>query len=233
MQTVFVCGGKGTRLAPRRVGPKSLLSVGGTTLLARIVVSVRAFHDSARPPIVIVDARDNETPLALTALVPAAHAIRQAKPDGVANALLLAEPVLDDLVLVTLGDLFLDGAFAPFPRGPGLVFWRDAPAAETQKNFGVSLNADGFVSGVIEKPVDCHGLRCGMGVYVLTRSVISAFRDAPIDPRTGERGITAAVQAALDAGVAFHAIPFSGYYNNVNSLSDVAAVEHHLVPVGR
>ena len=233
MQTVFVCGGKGTRLAPRRVGPKSLVTVGGTTLLARIVASVGAFHDSARPPLVIIDAQDDETPLALTALLPTARVIRQAQPDGVANALLLAEPFLDNMVLVTLGDLFLDGAFAPFPRGPGLVVWRDAPAAETQKNFGVSLNADGSVSGVIEKPVDCRGLRCGMGVYVLTRSVISAFRDAPIDARTGERGITAAVQAALDAGVAFNAIPFSGYYNNVNSLADVAAVGHHLVPAGR
>jgi dTDP-glucose pyrophosphorylase len=233
MQVVFVCGGRGTRLAPRRVGPKSLVGVGGTTLLARIVASVGAFHDSARPPIVIVDARDDETPLVLAVLLPAARVVRQAQPDGVANALLLAEPFLDDVVLVALGDLFLDGAFAPFPCGPGLALWRDAPAAETQKNFGVSLNADGSVSGVIEKPVDCHGLRCGMGVYVLTPSVISVFRHSPIDARTGERGITAAVQAALDAGVAFSAIPFSGYYNNVNSLSDVAAVEHHLVPVRR
>src|SRR5439155_6499801 len=108
------CGGKGTRLAPRRVGPKSLVTVGGTTLLARIVASVGAFHDSARPPIVIVDAQDDETPHALTALLRTAQVIRQAQPDGVANALLLAEPFLDDVALVTLGDLFLDGVFAPF-----------------------------------------------------------------------------------------------------------------------
>jgi len=54
-----------------------------------------------------------------------------------------------------------------------------------------------------------------------------------IDPRTGERGITGAVQSAIDAGVRFRAIPFSGYYNNVNSSSDVMAVESYLARVVR
>src|SRR5437762_2818469 len=86
-------------IAPAGSGgrPKSLVTVGGTTLLARIVAFVGAFHDSARPSLVIIDAQDDETPLALTALLPTARVVRQAQPDGVANALLLAEPFLDDV----------------------------------------------------------------------------------------------------------------------------------------
>ena len=102
---------------------------------------------------VIIDAEDQETPQAVIRLLPEAHVIRQAQPDGVANALLLARPFLDDVVVVTLGDLFLDGTLGAMPARASLVFWRSAPVSETQKNFGISANADGFVSEVIEKPV--------------------------------------------------------------------------------
>ena len=190
-------------------------------------------HTSHHPPVVIIDAQDHDTPGALNQLLPNAHVIPQPQPDGVANALLLAQPFLDDVVLVTLGDVYWDGTFATLPRDPALVVWRDAPPAETRKNFGVSAGSNGFVVEVIEKPIDCHGLSCGMGVYVLTRPVISCFQDAPVDSRTGERGITGGIQAAIDAGITFRAIRFSGYYNNVNSRSDVIAVEDHIAQLAR
>ena len=227
MQVVLVCGGRGTRLWPRQVGPKSLVPLGGSSLLARLVGALAGVHTSAKPPIVVIDALDRETPAVIGALLPAARLVRQQRPDGVANALLLVEPQMDDLVCAVLGDLFVDGAVAPLSAVPGVLFWRGAPVEETRKNFGVMCDG-GIVRAVVEKPVDCDGLQCGMGVYVLSRSIVSGFRDAPIDGRCGERGITAAIQSAIDAGHAFAAVPFSGYYNNVNAPADVAAVEHHL-----
>jgi dTDP-glucose pyrophosphorylase len=68
-----------------------------------------------------------------------------------------------------------------------------------------------------------------MGVYVLNRPAISCFIDAPVDSRTGERGITGGIQTAIQRGVGFEAVAFSGYYNNVNSPSDVIAVEDYLL----
>jgi glucose-1-phosphate thymidylyltransferase len=233
MQTVFVCGGKGMRLRPNHVGPKSLLCLGGSTLLTRIVGFIGGLHSSESPPVVIIDAQDTDTPEALSHLLPEARLVHQSQPDGVANALLLAQPFLDDVVVVTLGDLFLDGTLATLPRRPALVVWLEAPAAELQKNFGIATGSDGFVLEVIEKPSAFHGLSCGMGVYVLNRSAISCFKDAPVDSRTGERGITGGIQSAIEGGVTFRTISFSGYYNNVNSHSDVMAVEHHLAqPIG-
>jgi glucose-1-phosphate thymidylyltransferase len=202
--------------------------IAGSTLLGRLVAQIGPFHSSRKPPVVIVDAQDTETPEALLDLLPGARVVNQLQPDGVGSALLLAQPFLDNLAIVTLGDLFFEGAFAPVPERPGLTYWPDAPAAETRKNFGISATSDGIVARVIEKPADCRGLRCGLGVYVLPRSVISCFGRAPIDPRTGERGITDAIQRAIEAGITFQAIPFSGYYNNVNSSSDVMAVESYM-----
>jgi hypothetical protein len=57
--------------------------------------------------------------------------------------------------------------------------------------------------------------------------VISTFSTASVDARTGERGITDGLRAAIATGIRFRPIPFSGYYNNVNSGADVVAVEHH------
>ena len=228
MQTVFVCGGKGTRLRPSHVGPKSLLRLGDATLLARLVERLSGLHRSNRPPLVIVDAHDRETSDAVHHLLPSVQILPQQQPDGVANALLLARPFIDDDVVVALGDLFVDGEIPPLPAGPALVYWREARAAETRKNFGIASTSSGVVSSVIEKPQECDGLECGMGLYVLTPTVISRFEDAPIDPQTGERGITSGLQRAIAAGDSFRVVPFSGYYCNVNSRADVADVERHL-----
>jgi dTDP-glucose pyrophosphorylase len=228
IQIVFVCGGNGTRLTPRSIGPKSLMVVGGSSLLARLIAFVGGMHQSNKPPIVIVAAHDLQTPEAVDRLLPGASIVRQSQADGVANALLLAAPFMDELVFVVLGDLFFDGSFATAPTGPALTFWHDAPESETQKNFGIKIRPDNLVHEVIEKPFDSRGLRCGVGVYVLTRSMIYRFRGAPIDPRTGERGITSALQQVIETGDSFQTIPFVGYYNNVNAHDDVTAVERYL-----
>lgn len=227
MQAVFVCGGKGTRLRPQFTKPKSLVPVAGATLLARLVARFAPLHQSARPPVVIVSSDDDETPRAVARLLPGARIVPQPRPDGVANALLLAEPFLDDDLIVTLGDVFLDGPLSS-GAGPGLLVWQGASVDEIRSNFGVAATDDGLVSGVVEKPLDGRGLQCGMGVYRLTRKVIACFPAAPTDARTGERGITDAIQAAIAAGVRFRAIPFSGYYHNVNAPDDVVAIERHL-----
>ena len=232
MQAVYVCGGKGHRLQPRPVRPKSLVPVAGASLFSRLVERFRPVHRSTKPPVVIVDAEDEEMPGVVATLLPGARLVVQPEADGVANALLLAQPLLDEVVIVTLGDLFFDGAFAPIAAPPAVMLWPGAPVGEVRQNFGVVVSR-GIVSRVVEKPVDCRGLQCGLGVYVLTQPVISCFRDAPIDPRSGERGITDGLQAAIAAGVAFSAIHFEGYYKNVNSQADVAAIERYLArPVG-
>src|SRR5690242_19268425 len=102
MQAVFMCGVRGTRLA-RSGGPKSLVQVGGMTLLEGLVSKIGPFHTSTRPPVVVVDRGDELTPRALTSLLPNATIVRQPVPDGVASALLLARPFIDDVAIVTLG----------------------------------------------------------------------------------------------------------------------------------
>src|SRR5689334_12659634 len=196
MQTVFVCGGKGTRLAPRPVGPKSLVPVGGASLFERLVTALHPFHQSRRPPIVILDAEDRDSPEAVRRLIPAARIVRQPEPDGVANAILLAEPFLDERVVVVLGDVFLEGSLPILPTNAALMVWREAPATEVSRNFGVVSDRHGRVVRVLEKPEPSPQLQCGMGIYILTTAAISCFARTPVGAN-GERGITAAIQCAI------------------------------------
>jgi dTDP-glucose pyrophosphorylase len=80
---------------------------------------------------------------------------------------------------------------------------------------------------VFEKPEPSPQLHCGMGIYVLTRAAISWFAKTPVGPN-GERGITPAIQCALDNGVAFSTISYSGFYRNVNTPADLDAAESQM-----
>jgi dTDP-glucose pyrophosphorylase len=226
MQVMFMCGGKGRRLQSSHSGPKSLTPIGGSTLLARLILQFGPLHTSAKPPVVVVDQADRRTPRAVRMLLPQAEVVGQPQPDGVASALLAAAPLLDDVSLVVLGDMFFAGRFAPFPRRPSLVYWCGASPADTRKNFAIATDPDGVVHAVTEKPIDTEGMRCGVGVYVLTPEVVACFAAAPVDAR-GERGITSGIAAALACGLRFQQASFHGFYGNVNCGADLAAIERY------
>jgi dTDP-glucose pyrophosphorylase len=132
-----------------------------------------------------------------------------------------AAPHVRSRALVVLGDLFLDGRLhEPFPTPPAVGIWPEAHPTTVRQNFGVRLDGDGRVVGLIEKPSDPDGLVCGIGVYLLAREQIESFAGSPIHPSTGEREITAAMEHLRSRGAAIGTIPFAGSYINVNSVSD-------------
>lgn len=228
MQTVFVCGGRGTRLRPGHHGPKTLLTVGGESLLSRLVRQCLPLHHSPEPPLVVVDGSDHETPCLLPALLPRARLVVQPTPDGVARALLLTRPFLAGPVLVVLGDVFLDGPVPPPPETPAIYVWRDAAPADVRSNFGVSMTEDDHVSAVEEKPADGSRWSCGIGLYVVDARTLDAVARSAPHTSVAEYGITDALAVALAAGVKMRAVPFRGFYRNVNTAADVLAVEARL-----
>ena len=67
-------------------------------------------------------------------------------------------------------------------------------------------------------------MHCGLGLYWLTPEVIETFADAPVNPRTGEREITAALSFAMTS-TRFGAWDFVGRYFNLNTAEDLADAE--------
>ena len=155
--------------------------------------------------------------------------IEQARPDGVANAILLAAPHLLGQALVLLGDVVLEGTFSqPLPSESAVCLWDEAPPETTRENFGVTLE-NGVVAELIEKPTEPRGLQCGIGVYALQRACIEKFIEAPINPVKGEREITEALRYVMRHGFPLSAFHFSGAYVNINRLADRSRAEEVLM----
>jgi dTDP-glucose pyrophosphorylase len=230
-QLVLICGGKGTRLRGDSAStlPKSLTEIAGEPIVSRLIRQFEALHTAGPGPIVIVAQGDELTPKLIRELLGSrAVVVEQAKPDGVANAILLALPHLIGNALVFLGDIVLEGVFSEMPvSGSAVCLWDEAPDDATRENFGVLLE-NGMVAELIEKPTEPRELECGIGVYALDRDCIAEFAQAPINPVKGEREITEALRYVNHHGFPLHAFHFSGAYININRLADRSQAEEIL-----
>jgi dTDP-glucose pyrophosphorylase len=230
-QLVFICGGKGTRLRSDSTStlPKSLTEIAGESIIGRLIRQFQDLHTGGPGPIVIVAQGDELTPNVIRASLGMRPVIvEQEKPDGVANAILLALPHLVGNALIFLGDIVLEGAFSQLPgSGSAICVWDEAPDEATRENFGVMLK-DGVVAELIEKPIDPRDLKCGIGVYALERDCIAQFAHSPIDPLRGEREITEALRYVNRTGFSLNAFHFSGAYININRLADRSRAEEIL-----
>jgi len=201
-----------------------MIELGGEPLLGRLWRQLSPRHTSAAPPILVAAAGDDLVPRFAAARAPSARVVVQPEPDGVANAVLLALPHLAGPALVVLADIVLDGELGRAPPPPALVAWPAAPPAVTRKNFGIRVAPDGAPVELVEKPAAVDGLVCGIGVYWLTREVVDRFADAPLNPRTGEREITAALAFTMRE-TPYRIWEHRGRYFNVNTPADLAEAE--------
>jgi len=225
-QLVLICGGRGTRWPGRPAGvPKSMIVIAGEPLVGRLWRQLRGHHTSSAPPVVVCAAGEPMVPAYVAAQLPSAVVVTQAAPDGVANAFRLALPHLRGPALVVLGDIVIDGTLAtPPPAASAFVIWRAAPPVVTSRNFGIRIDSAGAPEILVEKPADPSGMHCGLGLYWLTPEVIDRFADAPINPATGEREITAALSFAMTT-TRFGVWDFVGRYFNLNTAADLADAE--------
>jgi len=235
-QLIFICGGRGTRLRGADGGglPKSLTDIGGEPIARRLIRQHLHLHTAGPGPIVIVAQGDDLTPKVVReTLGSRAIIVGQEKPDGVANAILLAAPHLVANALVFLGDIVLAGTYSqPLPEQSAVCIWREATPETTAENFGVVLK-DGAVAEMIEKPTDTKGLLCGIGVYALTREAIALFASSPINPVKDEREITEALRHLVRHRVPLGAFEFSGLYININRVADKARADALLRSIPR
>jgi glucose-1-phosphate thymidylyltransferase len=235
-QLIFICGGRGTRLRGSDGAgvPKSLTEVGGEPIARRLIRQFEPLHTDGPGPIVIVAEGDELTAgVVRDALGSRVIIVEQEKPDGVANAILLAAPHLVSDALVFLGDIVLQGAFSsPMPQTSAVCLWREAPADAVRENFGVVLEG-GAVVEMVEKPADTTGLLCGIGVYALTREAIALFATSPVNAVKGEREITEALRHLVRNHVPLGAFEFSGLYININRLSDKTLADEQLLKIVR
>ena len=220
MKAIIPLAGKGTRLRPHtHVTPKPLIRVAGRPVMSYILddlvqlgVDEMVFVVGYLREVVesyIAEAYPNIT----------AHYVVQEVQDGTAGAVSLAEPFVDEDVLILFVDTLFDanlGLVRDVGETTGGIIW--AKEVEDYQRYGVILTDDeGHMVRIIEKPSEPISKLANIGLYYIKdwRLLFEGVRHtlgASPGP-SGEFYLTDAFQYMVDHGSKIQVAPVAGWYD--------------------
>lgn len=199
MDAVVLAAGQGTRLRPLTdEKPKGMVEVADDPLLThcfdtlielgaeRFVVVVGYEKD------VIVDHYGDEYRGRDVVYA------EQETQDGLATAVLQAEPYVSDEFMLMLGDVVFDGNLEDVlavrdSETEGSILVEEVPREEASRYGVCELNDDGEVVGIVEKPDDPPSNLVASGFYAFTESMFDAC--AAVEPSDrGEYELSDAIE---------------------------------------
>jgi glucose-1-phosphate thymidylyltransferase len=220
MKAIIPLAGKGTRLRPHtHHTPKPLLKVAGKPVLSYILDDLLAvdIHEM----IFIVGHLREAMEAWIAEAYPdiRAHFVLQAVQDGTAGAVALAEPFVDDEVLIVFADAVLEVDYSlarTLAPGYGGVIW--AKEVEDYQRFGVIVtHDDGTMARIVEKPKEPISRLANIGLYyirdhALLYEGIHHTLKSPPGP-SGEFYLTDAFQYMVDRGSRILTAPVEGWWD--------------------
>jgi glucose-1-phosphate thymidylyltransferase len=234
MKGVILAAGEGTRLRPRTDGiPKPLVEVGGEPLLTRCLETLRELGiDEA---VIVVGyrgdrIRDRYGERFRGLDISYAH---QPEQDGLAHAVLAARNHVDSDFVVLNGDNIYAGNLAAAidrhtSTDADITFPVDDVSPEAARGGAVcELDADGRVTGLVEKPEEPPSTSVPTAFYVLPQEIFPACRIVRPSPR-GEYELPDAIDLLIHAGYEVETVPFEGWKVNVNTEADIERAERKL-----
>lgn len=159
--------------------------------------------------------------------------VEQAQPLGIADALACAAPLLTRAFVCLLGDVFFEASdlvrlVAAFEGADAALGVRSEPdPRQLARNFAVSLEADGWVRAVEEKPRRERAGWKGIGLYAFRPAFLGVARATPPSSLRGERELTDAIQLHLEAGARVRAVACAGRDFNLSGPGDLLAANLH------
>jgi len=239
MKAVVPLAGKGTRLRPHtHHTPKALLKVAGKPVLAYILDDLRAL--GVEEMVFIVGHLREECEAWIDAEYPdiRAHYVLQEVQDGTAGAIALAEPYVDEDVLIMFPDAVLEvdyGLIKELPADSAGVIW--AKEVEDYQRYGVIVtNDDGTMAHIVEKPSEPVSKLANIGLYYISdhellfegvRHTISAEAGPG-----GEYYLTDAFQYMVDKGSRIMTAPVDGWWD-AGKPETLLETNAHLIAAGR
>ena len=239
MKVVIPLAGKGTRLRPHtHVTPKPLLRVGGRPVMSYILDDLR---DLGVSEIVFITGYLKEK---IEAYVRAeyagftSHFVEQEVQDGTAGAVKLAQPYVDEDLLIIFVDTLFDadlgeiGRLAPDDAG---ILW--AKEVEDYQRFGVIVtDGSGYMQRIVEKPQDPISKLANIGLYYIRdHELLFEGIDATIDRVTSQGGeyyLTDAFQYMIDHGAKLRVSEVEGWYD-CGKPETLLETNRHLLETGR
>ena len=242
---VIPAAGRGSRLLGNTNGvPKGMIPVNGAPLL-QYVLDVGLELPVSRIVMVINPNGQaiSEHFGSLYRNVPI-HYVVQPEPLGLAHAVSMAEPYVNDWLLVVNGDeIFANCCHAKMKEfvernnAEGLVgYLHTSEPRRIQIGYGMNLARDGRVEKLVEKPKATWNDILGVGTWLHRADFFDYFRRTPKHPVRNERDFVNVIQLMVDDGQRIYGFDLQGEFFNVNTPQDLetaqAALGHRLAAAG-
>jgi glucose-1-phosphate thymidylyltransferase len=239
VKVVIPLAGKGTRLRPHTyVTPKPLLPVGGRPVMSYILDDLRELGvDEA---VFITGYLKEHIEEFIRSGYPwlTSHFVEQKVQDGTAGAVKLAEPYIDQDLLIIFVDTLFDADLSivrRLPEGDAGVIW--AKEVEDYQRFGVIVtDGEGYMKRIIEKPHDPVSKLANIGLYyirdwrLLFEGIDHTLRST-LGPG-GEYFLTDAFQYMIDQGARIRTLEVAGWYD-CGKPDTLISTNRHLLETGR
>lgn len=239
MKAIIPLAGKGTRLRPHtHHTPKPLLKVAGKPVLAYILDDLIAL--GVQEFVFIVGFLRETVEAWIKSEYPdiKGHYVLQEVQDGTAGAIALAEPFVDDEVLIVFADAVLEVDYDSI-RTLGSDFGGVIYAKEVEdyQRYGVIVtNDDGTMARIVEKPTEPISKLANIGLYyirdhkLLYEGVRHTLNSDP--GPSGEFYLTDAFQYMVDHGSRILTGPVEGWWD-AGKPETLLETNAHLIRKGR
>ena len=239
MKAVIPLAGKGTRLRPHtHLTPKPLVHVGGRPVMSYILDDLQEL--GVDEMVFVVGYLGDHVRRYIADEYPGirSHYVEQAVQNGTAGAVQLAEPFIDEEVLILFVDTLFDADLSIATRLEDEwagVIW--AKEVEDYQRFGVIVTDDqGAMTRIVEKPSTPISKLANIGLYYIRDHAllfegINHTMEQPTGA-TGEYYLTDAFQYMVDKGARIRTAPVEGWYDcgKVDALIDT---NRHLLSTTR
>ena len=239
MKAVIPLAGKGTRLRPHTyVNPKPLVRVGGKPVMSYILDDLR---ELGVEEIVFITGYLKEKIEDYVRREYAdfrSHFVEQPVQNGTAGAVKLAQPYIDEDVLIVFVDTLFDADLSivrDLPDEVAGVIW--AKEVEDYQRFGVIVtDPQGYMKRIVEKPKDPISRLANIGLYYvrdwkLLFEGIDHTLGRPKAPGE-EYYLTDAFQYMIDRGAKLKTVEVEGWYD-CGEPKTLIETNRHLLETGR
>jgi glucose-1-phosphate thymidylyltransferase len=218
MKVIIPLAGKGTRLRPHtHLVPKPMLKIAGKPVMAYILEDLEKLGGVEQVVYVTGHLKEKVETYARTQFpsLPAVF-VEQTVQDGTAGAVKLAQPYVDQDVLIIFVDTIFETDLSVIKStdADGIIWVKEV---EDYQRFGVVVtDADGNMTQIIEKPSTPISKRANIGLYYIKnwKLLYEGIDHVLTQPMNkGEFYLTDAFQYMIDKGAKIKVIDVEGWFD--------------------